>query len=56
MEFPAGLTTVLPAAIAGPIPQPQSRNGKFHGTINRTAPQALHHRGLVTGHRNGGVE
>ena len=37
----AGFTTqVLPAAIAGPMPQPQSRNGKFQGTIKPHGPQA----------------
>ena len=37
----AGLTTqVLPAAMAGPMPQPQSRNGKFHGTMKPHGPQA----------------
>ena len=31
-------TTVLPAAIAGPIFQPAMRNGKFHGTMPLHTP------------------
>ncbi len=38
VSSPGFITTVLPAASAGPIFQVQNISGKFHGTIWPTTP------------------
>ena len=54
----AGLTTqVLPAAMAGAMPQPQSTEREVPRHNETTRPPGVpHHRGLVAGDRDGGVE